>query len=361
MIIGIIGSGQLGYMMIITMKRYPFKFYVIDREKGPAGYIADKFFTTDEYKTFVDSCDYITFEFEHVDEKTLEYASSSGKLRPDIKTVELKRDRSLEKDFLQKNGFPIAQYEYHEDFESAFRAAKRMGRAVIKTCRGGYDGKGQYFINENTDSLKCQDSGPFVVEKFINYDYEASIIAVRGSNGNFQFFDPSFNYNKNGILIYNIAPLDGNNKMPEMAKKLMDKLGYIGVMGIEFYVTGNEILINEYAPRVHNTGHHTLLGSSISQFEEHILAVADLPIQKPVLFRPSGILNIIGTSIDDKIKKILEMGGTNIYWYHKEEIRIKRKMGHINVFGDTFNDVNNKINTLMNLIYGNNLDNFIGL
>ncbi len=359
MIVGIIGSGQLGYMMIITMKKYPLKFYVLDDNKGPAGYIADKFFTVNQYREFVDSCDFVTFEFEHVDKNTLEYASERGKLRPNIKTIELKRDRSLEKNFLKKNHFPIADYEYADTYKEAFNIAKDFNNAVIKTCKGGYDGKGQFYINPETKYKEENVHGPFVIERFINYDFEASIIAVRDSRGTFEFFSPSYNYNKNGILIYNIAPLKDHKKMVTMAQKLMEKLDYIGVMGIEYYVTDNDVKINEYAPRVHNTGHHTLLGSSISQFEEHIHAVADIPVVKPALFSPSGILNIIGTEIHDKVDDILNLGKSDIYWYHKADIRRKRKMGHINVYGKSVAEVREKIDKLINIVYNGNIDNFI--
>jgi len=359
-ILGIIGSGQLGYMMINTMRKYPVKFYVIDENKGPAGYIADKFFYLNEYKNFVDSCNYVTFEFEQVDETVLKYAEEKNKLRPNIKSVDLKKDRLLEKNFLKNNNLPVAEYEISDNYKKAFEIAKSFGKGVIKSRHGGYDGKNQYFIDKNSE-YKNEENIPYVIEKFINYDYEASIIAVRNKDKKFEFFEPSFNYNKSSILIYNIAPLENNNikdKMVNIAKKLMDKLNYIGVMGIEFYVINNDVIINEYSPRVHNTGHHTLLGSSISQFEEHVRSIMDLNIVKPVLFKPSGILNIIGTDINNKINEIID-DKTDIYWYNKSEIRRKRKMGHINIYDETYNDVKIKINNLINIVYEYGIDNYL--
>ncbi len=360
MILGIIGSGQLGYMMINTMRKYPMEFYVIDENKGPAGYIADKFFYLNDYKTFVDSCDYVTFEFEQVDETVLKYAGEKNKLRPDIKSVNLKKDRLLEKDFLRNNNLPVAEYEIADDYKKAFDIAQSFGKGVIKSRHGGYDGKNQYFIDKNTKYM-AHDNIPYVIEKFIDYDYEASIIAVRNENKDFEFFDPSFNYNKNGILIYNIAPVKNNNissKMINIAKTLMNKLNYIGVMGIEFYAVNDNVIINEYSPRVHNTGHHTVSGSSISQFEEHVRSVMNLKIVKPVLFKPSGILNIIGTDINGKINKIID-DKTDIYWYHKSDVRRKRKMGHINIYDDCYDNIQKKINELINIVYENGLDSYI--
>ena len=356
--VGIIGSGQLGYMMINTMRRYPIEFYVIDDNKGPSAFIADKFFDVSQYKEFVDSCDYVTYEFEHIDKNILEYADSKGKLRPSIKAVELKQDRSLEKKYLKDHGFPIADYEYAETYRDAFNKAKNFGKAVIKSCKGGYDGKNQYFIDSNSIFEEYPDI-PYVVEKFIDYKYEASIISVRDSNGKFYHFEPSFNYNQNGILIYNISPIGNTIEMIDIAKKLMDSLDYIGVMGIEYYVVDGKVVINEYAPRVHNTGHHTLTGSSISQFEEHILAVAGMDIVRPELFVPSGIVNIIGTDIKEKIGPVLNLGNTNIYWYHKTEVRGKRKMGHVNVYGESYNAVEQKIKEIIEILYGDRLEDFI--
>ncbi len=356
--IGIIGSGQLGYMMINTMRRYPIEFYVIDDNRGPSAYIADKFFDVSQYIEFVDSCDYVTYEFEHINRNILEYADRMGKLRPSIKAVELKQDRALEKKYLMENGFPIADYEYAETYKDAFEKAKRFGKAVIKSCKGGYDGKNQYFIDSNSEYVENPDM-PYVIERFINYDYEASIIAVRNIDGKFYHFEPSFNYNRNGILIYNISPIGNTIEMIALAKRLMDSLDYTGVMGIEYYVIDGKVIINEYAPRVHNTGHHTLTGSSISQFEEHMLAVAGMDIIRPDLFAPSGIVNIIGTGIEEKISPILQLGNTNIYWYHKNEVRPKRKMGHVNVYGDSYSAVEQKIKEILEILYGDSLENFI--
>jgi len=356
--IGIIGSGQLGYMMINAMRRYPIEFYVIDDNRGPSASIADKFFDVSQYREFVDSCDFVTYEFEHIDKNILEYADKNNKLRPSIKAVKLKQDRILEKKYLRDNGFPIADYEYAETYNDAFEKSKKFGKAVIKSCKGGYDGKNQYFIDENSKYEEHPDM-PYVIEQFIDYDYEASIIAVRDINGKFYHFEPSFNYNENGILIYNISPIGNTIEMIDIAKRLMDSLDYTGVMGIEYYVKDRKVIINEYAPRVHNTGHHTLTGSSISQFEEHILAVAGMDIIRPDLFVPSGIVNIIGTGIEEKISEILQLGNTDIYWYHKEEIRQKRKMGHINVYGESYNDVEQKIKEILDILYGDNLKDFI--
>ncbi len=359
--IGIIGSGQLGWMMMLESYNLPLEFYMLDNEPGPASYMARRFFKPDNYKEFVDSCDYVTYEFEHVDGRTLEYADKTQKLRPGLRSVELKRDRSIEKDFLRSINVPEADYEKADNFNEALKIAREKGDAVIKTCAGGYDGKGQFYVH-NSDISRFSEldvPGRFIVEDFINYDVEASIIAVRNDSGKFVFFEPSFNYNRNGILIYNIAPFnDKKSEMQEIAKKIMNELNYIGTMGIEFYIENGKVLVNEIAPRVHNTGHHTLKGSSISQFQEHIRAISNINVIEPELYKPSGIVNIIGRGIDDIYNDLLNVSD-DIYWYKKSEVRRKRKMGHVNITGESYKNVNDKVNKILNMLYMGRLDDFI--
>ncbi|WP_010916713.1 5-(carboxyamino)imidazole ribonucleotide synthase [Thermoplasma volcanium] len=356
--VGIIGSGQLGYMMINEGRRLGNKYFVLDSNGvGPASLIADAHFSVDQYKEFVDKCDVVTYEFEHVLEEALLYAEDQHKLKPSIRPVELKKDRSLEKDYLTGIGLKVANYRVAHSFSEAVRYAKDFGKAMIKNSFGGYDGKGQtIYDNGNYEELKGEK---FVVEEFVDFDYEASIIASRSEDKSFRYHDPSFNYNRNAIFIYNYAPIMPAN-MPDIAKKLMDSLDYVGVMGIEFYVKNGEVIINEFAPRVHNSGHHTLLGSSISQFEEHVRAITGIPISQPILYRPSSSINILGTKLStDAWNSILSMSSTQIYWYGKEEIRRRRKVGHVNVTAGTVEALIDKIGKIMEIIYPDGIENYI--
>ena len=163
----------------------------------------------------------------------------------------------------------------------------------------------------------------------------------------------------NGILINSFAPSEDNG-MFEISRKLVQSLNYTGVMGIEFFIVDGKPFINEFAPRVHNTGHHTLMGSSISQFEQHIRAISGLPVGTPELLRPSGIVNIIGTELNNIRKiSILKVGGTQIYWYGKGEVRRKRKMGHVNCISDSREGMSVKLGQVMAIVYGNDLAKFI--
>jgi len=352
--IGILGGGQLGWMLILEGRKFPFEFYVLGNKDEPACKIADKCFLEDQYKELVDSSDIVTFEFEHVSEKALDYAEEKGKLYPRINSVELKRERYKEKEFLRDHGFPVPRFYVANDGEEALKILKDEfnNEGVLKQSRGGYDGKGQYFIHGDIDKyqfikdMKCK----FVVEEYVNFDFEASIIATR-SRREFKAFTPTFNYNEKGILVYNYGPYY-NDKMIEIADRLTRELDYIGTIGIEFFVRGNEVLINEIAPRVHNTGHYTLDGAETSQFEQHIRAIADLDLGSTRILSPSGMVNILG--VGEVPKDVLKFG--KVYWYGKSEVRKRRKMGHVNIIGDNLEDVKEKIDNVMKLIYPQGLD-----
>ncbi|MBB5254382.1 5-(carboxyamino)imidazole ribonucleotide synthase [Sulfurisphaera ohwakuensis] len=353
--IGILGGGQLGWMMILEGRKYPFAFYVMDEPEAPACKIADKCFTPDDYKKMIDEVDVVTFEFEHVKEEALQYAEDQGILLPRLNTVELKRERWKEKTYYKEHNLPTPRFYVANDGEEALRILKDEFNnvGVLKQSRGGYDGKGQYFIKGDVEKygfikdMKCK----FVVEEFVNFNYEASIIAVRDRNGNFKAYPPTFNYNEKGILVYNYGPLN-DSRFAEIAKRLMDSLDYVGTIGIEFFVRDGEILINEFAPRVHNTGHYTLDAAFVSQFEQHLRAITGLEIGSTDLLSYGGMVNILGT--DNVPLEVLKYG--KVYWYGKKEVRKRRKLGHVNVVGSNLEDVKQKIDIIMKLIYPQGLD-----
>lgn len=358
--IGIMGSGQLGWMMILEGRKLKNRYFVLDKDNGgPAAKIADGFFELSDYREFVDKCEVITYEFENVSTEALEYAESKGKLYPSLKSVSLKKDRTLEKEYLRENGFPIAKYESADSIDELRRLRKGFGKCVIKARGGGYDGKGQYFFDHEDGLPENIPEGRYVIEEFIDYEYEASVIASRSLDGKFTAHRPSYNLNREAILINNAAPVEDSG-MTGIVRKLMDALEYVGVMGVEFYIASGRPIINEFAPRVHNTGHHTLHGSSISQFEQHIREISGMPVPKPELFVPSGIQNIIGTDPDEsQIRKILEIGGTRYYWYAKDGVRRKRKVGHVNVTADTYESLKEKLGRVSGIIYKGIIDDYI--
>ena len=361
--IGIAGAGQLGTMMILESRGLPIKFNIYsESQSDPAVSIADRFYSSNQYKEFVDESDIVTFEFEHINRKLLEYAEKEGKLRPSLKSVELKMQRHLEKEFLKSRNFPVGEFMVAHGGKKALELALPMEKFVIKRSEGGYDGKGQYYYYDMSN-FPVDSEEIFVVEKFVEYDSEASIICARDINGSFYFYEPSYNLNKSGILIWNSSPINNNelrSQMIEISSRLLKELEYVGVMGIEFFLTKDGPLINEYAPRVHNTGHHTLMGSSYSQFEMHVRCVMGLPVSQPSTYVPSGIVNIIGLSLSDtQLNDILKLGNTRIYDYRKKEVRKKRKMGHVCLTADSNEELKERIENVIKIIYKNDMNQYI--
>ncbi|WP_338601937.1 5-(carboxyamino)imidazole ribonucleotide synthase [Sulfolobus tengchongensis] len=354
--IGILGGGQLGWMMILEGRKFPFTFYVLENDKNAPGCkIADRCFSPQEYREFVDNSDIVTFEFEHVYDKALEYAEDNGKLLPRLNSVELKRERYKEKLFYKEHNLPTPRFFVAENGEEALKILKDEfnNTGVIKESKGGYDGKGQYFIFndvEKYDFLR-EKKDKMVVEEYVKFDFEASVIIVRDKKGVFINYPPTYNYNEKGILVYNYGPYN-NQEIVNVAKRLSEELDYIGTMGVEVFVVKGRVLINEFAPRVHNTGHYTLDGALISQFEQHLRAIIGMDLGPATVISPSGMVNILGT---DRIpSEVLKYG--KVYWYSKAEVRKRRKMGHVNVVGDNLEDVKQKIDKIMQLIYPNGLD-----
>lgn len=347
--VGIVGSGQLGWMMIMEGRRLNLRFNVIDGAKtDPAARIADRFYERDDMRKFVDDCDVVTAEFEHVDRRILELADSQNKLIPGIDSIDLKQERIREKQFLKKIGVRVSDFQVTRNREEVAELSDSFDECVIKLSSGGYDGKGQ-FRKKRGETVDIPEATGYVIEDYVNYDYEASIIASRTSGGKFYFHTPSINFNEDGILRYSIAPTDDFG-MRAKASRIMNSLDYVGVMGIEFFIKDGDSIVNEFAPRVHNSGHHTLLGSSISQFEQHLRTILDFPQHEPELLTPSGIVNIIGKKIDrDLQESLLSIPGSRLYDYGKAA-RPNRKLGHVNLTASSVLDLQEKVNMTMKLV-----------
>jgi len=356
--IGILGGGQLGWMMILEGRKFPFKYYVLESDpNAPACKIADKYYKPEDYKNFVEDCDIVTYEFEHVYDKALEYANEKEKLIPGMKEIMLKRERYKEKLYYKENNFPTPRFFIAENGEEALEIARKEfdGFAVLKQSRGGYDGKNQYFLKKDLEKFEFLKDikEKFVVEEFIDFDYEASVIVVRDKEKVIAY-PPTFNLNKAGILIYNYGPF-GVKEIQDIAKRLANSLNYIGTMGVEFMIKGQKVYINEFAPRVHNTGHYTLDAAFISQFENHVRAISGIELGSTELICYGGMLNILGKN--DVDLKVLKYG--KLYWYGKGEVRKRRKMGHINVIGKSLEEVKEKIDELIKIVYPEGIETYI--
>lgn len=353
--IGILGGGQLGWMMILEGRKFPLTFYVMDDPLAPACKIADKCYKPNEYKEMIDNSDIVTFEFEHVSERALDYAYEKGKLIPSYDTILLKREKHEEKLFYKEHGLPTPRFYVVNDGEEALRILKNEFNnfGVIKRSREGYDGKGQYYIFNNPQDFEFlkKMKEPMLVEEYVKYDYEASIILTRELNGKIKYYPPTLNYNEKGILLYNYGPIEDKG-ISEIAVKLAEELNYVGTMGVEVFVKDDKVLINEFSPRVHNTGHYTLDCSPVSQFENHLRAILGIELGQTNVFTFCGMLNILG--VDRVPEDVLNLG--NVYWYGKSEVRKRRKMGHINFWGNSIDEVRGKIYKAMKLMYPNGLD-----
>ncbi|NPA52330.1 MAG: 5-(carboxyamino)imidazole ribonucleotide synthase [Aquificae bacterium] len=351
--IGIIGDGQLGSMTIFENRKLNFNFFVLGKNPtAPASRIADRFFGYDEYQEFFNIVDRVVVEFEHIPDIIFE----NLKNYPNFRALELKRSRIKEKLFLRERGYPLGNFDFSYGYQLEEKIKKFSLPVVVKAEKLGYDGKGQYLVKdilEITDILKNHSlEEGFVIEEFIDFKYEISTIGVRDKNSDKNIYPISFNYHEGGILLYNYAPFLQNKDVEEIVLSLLDDLEIEGLLAVEFFLTkDDEILINEFAPRPHNTGHYTMEASYTSQFENLIRAVVGLPIGSTQTKIPTGMVNILGKSLEDfDTKEILKVEGTQLYWYGKEK-KPRRKMGHINIVDKDIGSLKEKIRFVLKNIY----------
>ncbi|MGC8645690.1 MAG: ATP-grasp domain-containing protein [Thermoplasmata archaeon] len=349
--IGIIGSGQLGLMMVLESAGLGVRFNVLGNTSDPVCRYA-KCYDNSEYERFVEESSIVTYEWEQGNGNAMLLASEEGKLVPEYGNVWMKIERDREKEFLSRKGFPVARFTVVENGREAIKAVRDEfnWNAVIKRVSGGYDGKGQLYVrNEKYDPAVEKISGRLVVEEFVDFDYESSIILAR-SGEEMSYYPVSYNFNSDGILVYNYGPIRDSGER-EIAGKLAESLGYRGVMGVEFFVRDGKAIINELSPRVHNSGHYTINSSVTSQFENHVRAITSLPLGSTSTPSFFGMVNILGKSFVNA--GIARQG--NVFLYGKESTSPRRKVGHVNVSGNSIDDVRGKIERIIGELYGNDL------
>ncbi len=347
--IGIIGDGQLGWMTIFENRKLNYNFFVLgNNPDAPASKIADRFFRYEDFEDFLKISEEIVFEFEHIPEFVFEKLEKY----PNFEALKIKRSRISEKIFLKNKGYPVAEFSYVYGHNLKEKIKDFKFPVVVKAETLGYDGKGQYVVKRELDISEILKNHSlnesFIIEEFVKFKYEVSAIGVRDKKGNTDIYPVSFNYHEDGILIYNYAPFIEDKRINEIVLSLMEDLDITGLLAVEFFIdeNGNPI-INEFAPRPHNTGHWTMDGAYTSQFENLIRAVSNIPIgsTKPKL--PAGMVNILGKALEDiDINSILEIEGTKLYWYGKTK-KERRKMGHINLVSDNIETVKEKLNQIL--------------
>lgn len=341
--IGILGGGQLGRMLSVAASRLGFKTHIFEPGLNPpAGHVADQVTTapyedTAALKAFAAAVDVITYEFENVPTSALDLLESITPIRPNRRALAISQDRLTEKTFLQELGLTVAPFADITDRASLDAALAEIGApAILKTRRFGYDGKGQARIMALTEADQAYEDmagAPAVLEGFVDFSYEVSVIAARGQAGDVSCFDPGENVHKSGILHSTTVParLSAGQRMDAvlMAANILNTLDYIGVMGVELFVTPQGLVVNEIAPRVHNSGHWTQNGCVIDQFEQHIRAVVGWPLGDGTRHSDVEMLNLIGDDVD-RIPEFAKDGSVAIHLYGKAEAKPGRKMGHVN-------------------------------
>ncbi|QWG19257.1 5-(carboxyamino)imidazole ribonucleotide synthase [Bradyrhizobium sediminis] len=348
--IGILGGGQLGRMLAMAAARLGLRCQVFSPDPDSPAFDVVLNATCAEYadvealELFAGDVDVITYEFENVPAATAMVLAARRPVLPAQKILETTQDRLIEKDFVKKLGIATADYADVCSIETLRAAIARIKLpAVIKTRRFGYDGKGQAIIREGDDVVQVwQDLGTksAILEAFIPFEREISVIAARSADGAVECYDVTENEHRDHILKISRAPAD----IPEalaaeargIAEKIASALDYVGVLGVEMFVVqgaaGPQVLVNEIAPRVHNSGHWTLDGATISQFEQHIRAIAGWPLGKPVRHGPVTMTNLIGDDIND-YERWLTVPGATVHLYGKGPARPGRKMGHVTLVG----------------------------
>lgn len=337
--IGILGGGQLGRMMGLAGAPLAQRPVMWEPEPTACGQIIGTHLCADYQDTealakFVEQIDVCTFEFENVPAPVLEAIAAKVAIYPPLKALTTSQDRLVEKNALQSLGIQTAPFAAVDSLADLQAAVAKLGLpAVLKTRRFGYDGKGQFVLRAESDiETAWQQLGgtPLILEGFVNFQREVSIIAARSQAGEVVFYPLSENIHKEGILFISRArPADTAQAQAEQfAKRLLEHLDYVGVLCLELFDVNGELIANEYAPRVHNSGHWTIEGAETSQFENHMRAVAGLPLGATDCVAFPAMVNLVGKL--PAMARLLEIPGVHVHYYDKAE-KPARKVGHVTV------------------------------
>ena len=340
--IGIIGGGQLGRMLAIAAAQLGYRCHILDPHEAPAAadvaahFTRARFDDEDALGRFAAACDVVTYEFENL---ALEPLHAIGtKLRPGVRSLEVAQDRALEKRFLEEIHVQIAPWRTIDGPDDIIAALGELGAPILlKTRRLGYDGKGQAWVDDPGEAGAAWDAigrKPAVAEARIDFAAEFSVIIARGADGDTRAFPVPRNSHEDGILRRSIIPagdpVDGQAAQGiEIARRIVEALGHVGVLTTEFFATNSGPLVNEFAPRVHNSGHWTIEGALTSQFEQHIRAICGLALGETDLVTSGASMdNLIGAEVERWPEYIAEPRA-HLHLYGKGEARPGRKMGHV--------------------------------
>lgn len=351
--IGVFGSGQLGRMFAIEARKMGYRVHTFSPDTDtPTGQVADietsaAYDDLDAVRRFARGVDVVTFEFENVPSATVEAAAEFVEVHPKGEILYTTQNRLREKTFLSENGFPVARFKHIKLLDDLHRGVEELGTpAVLKTAGFGYDGKGQVKINalgEIDAAFASLDGQEAVLEEFVEFEKEVSVVCARTTGGGFVHFGVIENEHANHILDVSIAPALVSRKVYgqaiEIARSIALQLEYVGTLCVEYFVTKDErLLVNELAPRPHNSGHLTFDACVTSQFEQQLRAVCGLPLGSTEYYRPAAMANLLGDLWDGgepRWDAALDSADVKLHLYGKSEARRGRKMGHITAMEDT--------------------------
>lgn len=332
--IGIIGSGQLGRMACFAAHQLGFRTVIFtDQKNSPASFVTNQTIVADysdkeALKKFAESVDVITLEFENIPFEVANYLASLVPFYPKPEILKTTQHRILEKNFINSIGIKTTEYATSDFAENL----KKFGKGILKTAMMGYDGKGQSVVSDTLAS----DTFPveMILEKFCPFDSEISVMVVRSTTGEIKTYEPLTNIHKNGILDESHYPAKVSEslkiKAQWIAEKIAKEIDLVGILAVEMFVVGEELLVNELAPRPHNSGHFSMDAAITSQFEQMIRAVTGLPLGSTDFHSHGYMKNLIGDDVKD-VKKFFQNSRAKIHLYGKEKIAAGRKMAHVNI------------------------------
>ena len=363
--IGILGGGQLGRMSAIAARRMGYKVKTFDPSSSAcAAMVADSHTTAawDDAKAlqkFADGCGRVTLEFENIPPATVTQVNAIAPCHPSAEVLAICQNRRREKEFLKAQGIPCANFVVVSSHEELSAAVKKIGiPCVLKTADFGYDGKGQAKITDADTNLenvweKIGD-GVGVLEAWVPFQLEISVIVARTEDGKTAVYDPAENIHRNHILHLSLSPARiseaTRREAQELALKIAEKIKLVGLMAVEMFVQDGRIIVNELAPRPHNSGHQTFDANQTSQFEQHVRAVCGLPLGGTQILKPSVMLNLLGdlwrNGQTPDWATVLKEPAAKLHLYDKGQASAGRKMGHITITADTLEDALKKAEAL---------------
>ena len=357
--VGIVGAGQLGRMLALAGYPLGLRCLFLDRSADAPGAQVAPILVGDledpgKLMELAERSDVVTFDWENISGAALAPLEKTTKIRPPRKALEISQDRLLEKAQFQSLKIPVAAHAAVDSKEDLIRAVRRLGaRGVLKTRRMGYDGKGQYVL-EQTDDIDAAwahvGAPGLIYEQFQRFSREISIVGARSAAGEIVYYPLSANTHSGGVLRYSVAPFI-NRALERTArrylKKLMESLGYVGVLTIEFFIVKGRLIANEMAPRVHNSGHWTIDGCITSQFENHLRAICDLPLGSTRALGHTAMINFLGQM--PQMARLLAIEGLGFHDYGKEP-RPGRKLGHCSIIRARSRDRNQALADALQLV-----------